>query len=253
MEDYDEAIRLDPSNADAYWARSRCWLSKVGWAGEAIRDAEVAIRLNPKNARWYCIRGAEWHLALDWRRAIRDFDEAVRLDPNDAFAFNRRGRVWYSIGEYDQAIEDFGEAVRLFPDNYVFWKDRGRAWLARKNFDQAKKDYDQAFDLEVRLKPNSASPYCWRAWLLATSPVDEVRDGGRAIELATTACELTHWRGARELEALAAAYAEAGRFDEAERYQRKALENPAIKGPVRDHFCHRLKLYEQRKPYRASP
>jgi hypothetical protein len=40
--------------------------------------------------------------------------------------------------------------------------------------------------------------------------------------------------------------AEAGQFDGAERYQRMALQDPAIKGQDRDEFRQRLELYEQK-------
>jgi tetratricopeptide (TPR) repeat protein len=50
------------------------------------------------------------------------------------------------------------------------------------------------------------------AWLLATCPTSGLRNGGRAIQVATHACELTTWEDARCVNTLAAAYAEAGDF-----------------------------------------
>jgi hypothetical protein len=52
------------------------------------------------------------------------------------------------------------------------------------------------------------------------------------------------------LDVLAAAYAEAGQFEEAERYQTRALDNPALKNDLRTAFRQRLELYRQRKPFR---
>jgi len=62
------------------------------------------------------------------------------------------------------------------------------------------------------------------AWVLATSTDDEVRDGERAIELATTAAELTDFKKAFILSTLASGYAEVGEFDKAKEWSRKALE-----------------------------
>jgi hypothetical protein len=53
------------------------------------------------------------------------------------------------------------------------------------------------------------------AWVLATSPDAARRDGALAVELAEDACLQTQYRQAGMVETLAAAYAEAGRFDEA--------------------------------------
>src|SRR5262249_19208480 len=62
------------------------------------------------------------------------------------------------------------------------------------------------------------------AWLWATGP-DGVRDGKRAVEAATRACELTDWKENEFLDTLAAAYAEVGDFDKAVEYQKKAVSS----------------------------
>jgi hypothetical protein len=54
------------------------------------------------------------------------------------------------------------------------------------------------------------------------------------------------------MDTLAAAYAEAGQFDEAMHYQTKSLEDTAIPRPARDDFCKRLELYKQKKPFREG-
>jgi Flp pilus assembly protein TadD len=62
------------------------------------------------------------------------------------------------------------------------------------------------------------------AWVLATSPDDNVRDGKLAVELATKACEVTNHEESHILSTLAAAYAEAGDFDKATEWSQKAIE-----------------------------
>ena len=62
------------------------------------------------------------------------------------------------------------------------------------------------------------------AWVLATSPDDDVRDGKLAVELATKACEATNHEESHILSTLAAAYAETGDFDKATEWSRKAIE-----------------------------
>ncbi|MFL5242524.1 MAG: hypothetical protein ACJ8FY_10485 [Gemmataceae bacterium] len=106
------------------------------------------------------------------------------------------------------------------------------------------------FKEAIRLYPDTSCTYGKFAWLLATCPEQSVRDGERAIQMATKACELTEWEDCQELAVLAAAYAEAGQFGEAERYQMKALEDPAYHGLAGDGFRQRLELYKQKKPYR---
>ena len=62
------------------------------------------------------------------------------------------------------------------------------------------------------------------AWVLATSPDDEFRDGKRAVELATKAAEQTNYETPHILSTLAAAYAETGDFENAKKWSAKAVE-----------------------------
>jgi curved DNA-binding protein CbpA len=127
----------------------------------------------------------------------------------------------------------------------------GQDWLRKKDYTRALRDYEEA----IRLDPNS-NLACYRcAWLLATCPDSEIRDGKRAIQLATRACNLSGWKDGIDLDVLAAAYAEAGDFDNAILYLKKALENPhpLLEADYGDAFRQRLALYEQRKPFRLNP
>jgi serine/threonine-protein kinase len=88
------------------------------------------------------------------------------------------------------------------------------------------------------------------AWLLATCWDDSIRDGKREVELATKACELTEWKDPVYVDTLAAAYAEAGKFDEAVKWEKKAMEQPGVLGPAAlEQAKAQLKLYVAHKPY----
>ena len=88
------------------------------------------------------------------------------------------------------------------------------------------------------------------AWLRATHPDASLRDGRAAVRFAEQACIATDFKDPSKLDTLAAALAEAGRFDAAARVLRDALSliPPERQSPYRA----RLELYELGKPYHES-
>jgi tetratricopeptide (TPR) repeat protein len=109
---------------------------------------------------------------------------------------------------------------------------------------------EQAYLGAIKAQPTFAQAYNDVAWLLATCPDDKVRDGKRAIVYATTACERTAWKKGGFLDTLAAAHAEAGQFEEAVRYQIRALDDPSSPAKFGPAARQRLELYRQMKPFR---
>ena len=91
----------------------------------------------------------------------------------------------------------------------------------------AKKDYAQAiadFDEALRVDPDDAIGRLGLATILASCPDDQLRDGRRALELATRACERLRWQDPYALNSLAEAHAELGQFPQAVRRQSEAIE-----------------------------
>ena len=77
-----------------------------------------------------------------------------------------------------------------------------------------------------------------------------MRDGVKAVEFATRACESTEWQVPGFLNTLAAAHAECGRFDEAIRLVEQALQMPA--DGHADEYRARVALYQSGQPYRLA-
>lgn len=90
------------------------------------------------------------------------------------------------------------------------------------------------------------------AWLMATHDASEGGEPERAVPLAERACMLTDRRDIDCMDTLAAAYAAAGRFDEAVATATEAgrVAQSAGQGPLAEEIHMRLQLYRDRKPYR---
>jgi HEAT repeat protein len=124
--------------------------------------------------------------------------------------------------------------------------------LRKIDFDRAKKYYEDT----IKREPKNPNAYRNMAWLLAACPDSNVRNAKNALESGTKACELTGWKMPSCLAALAAAYAEAGDFDSAARYEQKSVEiSLAMNGdqdPGLPQARSRLQLYQARKPFREG-
>ena len=186
-------------------------------------------------------------LAGDLEHLVADHTTAIALDPNDAIAYSNRGVAYKNKGQYDRAIKDYTEVIRLKPDDAWAYKNRGNVYLRKADHDAAMRDYKQA----IALKPDHARIHNGIAWELATTPDPGARNGAEAVRLAKKAVSLQD-RVALYHDTLAAAYAEAGRFEDAvaEQYRAITMLHVAGKNEAIAHFQSRLDLYRQRRPYR---
>ncbi len=213
---------------------------------QALNYFTDELKRNP-TALAYQIHGLMLAMNGEIEPALGELNQAIRLNPKMQDAYINRAFLWIAKREYDRAIADCEEAIRLDPKYSLAYINRGIAWKARGGYDRAISDFDEA----IRLDPKDARPWNDRAWIEATCPDPTWRNGKKAVADATKACELSRWRAAHHLDTLAAAYAEAGDFDVAVKWQTKALEIAPVK--KRFDYQSRVDLYKVHKPYRDEP
>ena len=247
VKDFNAAVELDPKNYFALSVRGAIRGDKKDF-DSALKDLDEAIRIQPNGSLALSIRAGIWLQKKDYDRALKDLDEVVRLDPTNMRAFMFRGGVWSEKKDYDRALKDLDEAIRLDPNNQSAFYTRGHTWTKKKDYDRALKDYDEA----LRLDPKDPHHYNAKAWLLASCPDKRYRDGKKALELATKACELTQWKAAFFYDVLALAHAENGDFDKAVEWVEKALKDKDYEKQYGDETRERLKLYKDKKPFREK-
>ncbi|HEY7320736.1 MAG TPA: tetratricopeptide repeat protein [Candidatus Binatia bacterium] len=157
IQDYDQAIRLNPKHADSFSNRGVAYARK-GDYDQAIQNYDQAIRLNPKYANAWYNRGNAYRRKGDYDRAIQNYDQAIRLNPKYANAYSNRGVAYGRKGDYDRAIEDYDQAILLNPSYVNAYQNRGNAYRRKGDYDRAMTDYDQV----IRLNPKYASAYSSR-------------------------------------------------------------------------------------------
>jgi tetratricopeptide (TPR) repeat protein len=104
------------------------------------------------------------------------------------------------------------------------------------------------YDLALKLQPKDTGVLNNLAWVLATSPDDKLRDGRRAITLATQACELTDYKKPHILSTLGAAYAETGDFETAIKWSSKGIE--LGNAEEKEALGKEVETYRAGKPFR---
>jgi lipoprotein NlpI len=150
IEDFDQAIRLNPNYAEAFNYRGANYARKFQ-LDRAIEDFDKAIRLNPNFAEAFSNRGNAYRRKGQLDRAIEDLDHAIRLNPNYAQAFYNRGTAYDRKAQPDRAIEDFDQAIRLNPNYAAALLDRGNEYRTQGDLDRAIADYSEFIRLNPQL------------------------------------------------------------------------------------------------------
>lgn len=139
----------------------------------------------------------------------------------------------------NEAVEYFSRAIKAEPKRSWAYNLRGVALQEEGRYDEALRDYSTA----VRLNPRDAAAHNNRAWILATCPDDQQRDGQSAVASAMQACKLTNYKHAIYIDTLAAAYAAAGDFKSAYSWQAKAIKQMPQDEDFQREARERLELY----------
>jgi tetratricopeptide (TPR) repeat protein len=177
-------------------------LMSIAGCGSGLQLNTAPMQSNPKTDR------------------IADLSMAINRSPRDPKFYVQRAQAYENNGEYKSALADLNQAMTLRPADAKYRFLRGIAYAYAGDDQAAKEDFDRAEEMN----PGSAESYNARAWLMATAPNPRMRDGKKAVESATTACQMTDWQDPDMIGTLAAAYAETGNFDEAIKWQQKAID-----------------------------
>jgi tetratricopeptide (TPR) repeat protein len=216
IETYTALLAMDPTDWRAFRGRGDAY-SDLGKQGESLADYEKARgeleklhKLTPKDTATLLQLAVLYAAEKKPAKAIETYTALLAMDPNEWQALRGRADTCLNVGRQTEAIADYEKALKLQP-----------------------KDHGILNNL---------------AWVLATSPDAKLRNGRRAIELATRASELTKYKQAYILSTLAAAYAETGDFASARKWSAKAVEIGDKEH--NDSLKKELQSYQANKPWR---
>jgi Flp pilus assembly protein TadD len=146
----DNAIRLDPENAEFYNLRGIAW-SKMDEPEKARADWQRVAELEPQDPNPHLNCGVDHLRRNELNEAVRAFETALALDPENATAHTNLGAALEKLGDLDRAIEEHGRAIAIRPDYALAFSNRAHALLLRGECEEAVADCEHAFELDSRL------------------------------------------------------------------------------------------------------
>ncbi len=241
IEHFTAQVQQNPSS-QSYYERGIAHTS-LGEDKDAVADFSRAIELDGQNLAALNDRGTAYRRLGQSPQAKADFDRLIAKGVKHPAAYTNRGLTWLHLGNTEQAMVDLHAALELDQKFAPAWEASGAAREAMGHMPKAVEDYLKATELD----PNFAMAWNNAAWLLATASEPSVRNGAKAVEYATKACELTGYQKLDFMDTLAAAHAEAGQFDQAVARAREVLQH--IDQEHKSTIEERLKLYESGRPW----
>ena len=257
------------------------WLAaEAAQRGRTPRHARIAVALAVLLA---CAVVSVLQLR-HWRSSTTLFTHALEVTTGNFVAHTALGTELAAQGHLDASSEHYRAALGIFPDYILAHFNLGQNLSAQGRLSEAAAEFQAALHAQpgytqarVNLayalnrlgRPGEAAAQCERAletdprsvlalnnlaWIRATSADDAVRDGAEAVRRAEAAVGLDGGRNMRYIATLAAAYAEAGRFDEALGAIDRAagLARAAGNGPAEREYAQQRALYAARTPLRVS-
>jgi tetratricopeptide (TPR) repeat protein len=222
-------------------------LVSSGDIAEAANYLRRTIELQPNHLEALINLGAVYGRARNVELAVKTLQRAVELNSNSIPARVNLASALSASGEFAAAIPHYETILQAEPNSANAHAHLARALVELDRVEAAAGHLETA----VRLNPHDFAATLTLAWLQATSPIDAVRNGASALELAQRLKSSTSGENPMVLDVLAAAFAEQGDFESSQATIRDAVARLGDGNPsVRETFLTRLKEYEANRPHR---
>ncbi|MEM9184992.1 MAG: tetratricopeptide repeat protein, partial [Planctomycetota bacterium] len=249
IEELTKAIELAPNNLASPLIRSELYAAEERYE-DALRDVESVLRRQPGLVRAHLLRTSLLGRLGREEEALGILQQLADAAPDQPEIQLQLAGYYMDAGKSAEAIAALSRVIEIAGDASATLRMRGDMYLSTGDHKLALADFAKAYELQ----PDDAGMLNNYAWTLATSPFDDLRDGAKAVELATRACEITEYQAAHILSTLAAAYAEAGDFAKAIEWSQKAVKaHAADEATTRDmtaELAAELASYQANRPWR---
>jgi tetratricopeptide (TPR) repeat protein len=280
---FEEALRFAPNLASAWYGRGYCLLQQKRYA-ESESSSARAWELNPaeykaglmlalalqnekksgeaeaiyrkllaQKPNWApALRGLAGLMAESGKtnEAIDYYAQSLKTEPNDPEALNGLAAAFATSGRINEAIQRYQSSLKINSSQSDVHCHLAELLSAQGQAAQAIEHYRESLKIDPGLTIAANN----LAWILATNPDPKLRNGQQAAELAETACKQSEEKVPFLLGTLAAAYAEAGRFEDAIKTAKKARDLATAQGlnDVAARNSELLMVYESGRPFHET-
>ncbi|MEO5718292.1 MAG: tetratricopeptide repeat protein [Chthoniobacterales bacterium] len=246
---FRQALRIRPGDSDAAYSLGNAYL-ETGDPKAAIPYFQQAIAADRKNV------AAHYNLAIALQRdgqleeAIAEFRKTLELEPQKVDAHNNLAIALLKSGKASEATTEWQAVLQIQPDNAEMHNNLAVALLAEGRIAEAVREWHET----LRLQPDRVATELSLAWVLATSPEPDIRDGNEALELAQKTLRASTGNNPMVFRVLAAAYAETGQYPTAIQTVTDGAQRADTEGQpaIAQLLQADLMLYQQGIPLRDS-
>jgi eukaryotic-like serine/threonine-protein kinase len=161
LEQYDQAIALNPDNSEAHWGRcySLIYMQQID---SGITACNRALEIQPEYPEALWLKGYALDQQQKHQESLALYDQAIALKPDFAQAWSNKGTALLLLERPQEAIASFDRATELDPNLAEAWNNRGAALWSQRRFDEAissvnraieiKPDYQDAISLREQMR-----------------------------------------------------------------------------------------------------
>jgi len=245
IEQFTKVLELQPGFLLTLIHRAEAYMASKKLV-EALADIVVVLEKQPSLVAAHHLR-AKILIEMDrLEEAIVEMEQVSAAMPDQLDLKMQLALYYLADRQSSKAIATYSDVLDQNKDNFLALQSRGDAYLNMGKHAEAIADFSRA----VKLQPENATLLNNLAWVLATSPEDGLRDGKRAVELASKACELTDYKTPHILSTLAASFAEDGEFENAIKWSQQAVD---LDDPEHgEQLAKELDSYREGQPWREK-
>jgi tetratricopeptide (TPR) repeat protein len=252
-----KAEELKPQYPDVHFYLGRA-LEEAGNKKQALEEYMIAVRLQPSFDAARVMAGLLLADEKKFGDAVEQYKAALEANPESAAAQSDWGLALLQQGLWSESIPHYQAALQLDPSLVEVHRNLAAAEyqvaLASEHSGHIKEALD-GYTAALEQNPDFPEALQHAAWILATDSRPEFRNGAEAVMLADRACELTEGKRPSIVLTLAAAEAEAGRFDAAAKNAATAqdLAAAASEKSLAAEAEHLRVLFTAKHPFHGQP